>query len=94
MILARTVVLLITLVMLVGSSAAADSDRLVLDGALRVPLPSGWFGSVGPGMQGTHPVAWIACLLRSDASDHVARRVPRLCCGGTRIEMLCATRGR
>lgn len=39
--------------------ASAGVPRAVSDGVLRVPLPSGWVGSVGPGWQGTHPVAWI-----------------------------------
>jgi hypothetical protein len=44
---------------LFSATAAAGTGRVVTDRILRVPLPAGWSGSVGPGRQGTHPVAWI-----------------------------------
>jgi hypothetical protein len=78
----RTVGSLAALVLLLASAAAAaDTGRLVSDGALRVPLRSGWFGSVGPGLEGTHPVAWILVAnfrLPADAARHEGiPRVPR-----------------
>jgi hypothetical protein len=46
---------------------------VVSDGFLRIPLPARWVGSVGPGWQGTHPVAWILLgdfPFPSDAATH------------------------
>lgn len=61
-------------VVLAGSPlATADAPRAVFDGVLRFPLPSGWVGSVGPGWQGTHRVAWILVgdfAFPSDAATH------------------------
>jgi hypothetical protein len=66
--------------LLVGTAGAA-SGQTVSDGILRVPLPSGWRGSVGRGWQGTHPVAWILAgdfRLPAEAAGHEgAPAVPR-----------------
>lgn len=77
----RTVAALLGLMLLLASAAAAASHRTVSDGVLRVPLPPGWFGSVGRGMQGTNRVAWIIVAnfrLAADAArDERTPRVPR-----------------
>jgi hypothetical protein len=62
-----------------GSLAIAGNSRVVSDGALRVPLPRGWSGSVGPGFQGKHPVAWIVLGNFALASDAARRE------GGPRV---------
>jgi hypothetical protein len=67
----RTLILLAALVPL--PAAAADPGQTVSDGVLQVALPSDWSGSVGPGIDGTHPVAWIVIAnfrLSVDAARH------------------------
>jgi hypothetical protein len=61
-----------------GLALASEPGRAVSDGALRVPLPPGWAGSVARGMQGSHPVAWIlagdfALPARAAASEGTPR---------------------
>jgi hypothetical protein len=56
-----------------ASAPGAGRSRLVTDGVLGIPLPNGWFGSVGPGFQGEHSVAWILAgnfRFPSDAAQH------------------------
>ncbi len=57
-----------------GTAVAAT--RAVSDGILRVPLPRGWFGSVGPGTQGfaghPHRVSWMLAGNFSFARDAAA----------------------
>jgi hypothetical protein len=55
------------------SAPGAGRSRVVTDGVLGIPLPDAWFGSVGPGFQGGHPVAWILAgnfSFPSDAARH------------------------
>jgi hypothetical protein len=55
------------------SAPGARRSRVVTDGVLGIPLPDGWFGSVGPGFQGGDPVAWILAgnfRFPSNAAQH------------------------
>jgi hypothetical protein len=57
----------------IGSNTSSARDRFVSDDILRLPVPPGWVGSVGPGMQGSHHVAWILAgdfVLPNDAASH------------------------
>jgi hypothetical protein len=58
------------------AAPAGQTSREISDGVLRVPLPPGWFGSVGPGTQiasgRAHGVAWILAGNFRFASDCVA----------------------
>ncbi len=69
------VALAIATAFLTGTTSApgAERFRVVTDGVLGVPLGNGWFGSVGPGFQGAHSVAWIVAgnfRFPSNAAQH------------------------
>jgi hypothetical protein len=53
------VTLTVAIAALSPGAASAGRGRAVSDGILRLPLPTGWDGSVGQGWQGSHPIAWI-----------------------------------
>jgi hypothetical protein len=41
------------------ANSSATRQRTITDGILGIPLARGWTGSVGPGVQAGHRVAWI-----------------------------------
>jgi hypothetical protein len=63
-----------------GNVAAGDAMRTVSDGVLRVRLPPGWFGAVGPGMEAGHRVAWMLVGNFAFARDYPATHegIPRV----------------
>jgi hypothetical protein len=65
--------LLGTLVLTAWSTGGNDAfQRTLSDGILRLRLPGGWYGSVGPGTQSSRRVAWVLAGNFRFASDYAA----------------------
>jgi hypothetical protein len=67
-----TLVLLLTLLVFAVPVAGSNSARALSDGVLRVPLPRGWSGGLGRGVERGQPVSWMMVGNFAFAADYPA----------------------